>query len=558
MNGAEQTIETLVRRGVDTCFTNPGTSEMHFVAALDRQRAMRSVLALFEGVATGAADGFGRMTRRPATTLLHLGPGMANGLANLHNARRARTPVVNLVGEHATGHRRYDPPLTTDIEGLARPMSGWVATVTDSSQVAAFVDAAVDAALGPPATVATLVVPADVSWSAVPDQAVDRLVPADRANGGGHAGSARPSTTTGSAPPGRTTIGTRGAVLGGDADPPRSEVREVAVALTCGAPAAVLIGGRATTGDPLRRAAQIAERCHAKLLCETFPARLERGAGVPAVERLAYLAELARLQLAGLEHLVVVDCAVPVSFFAYPDLPSRVVPDGCQVHLLAGPPDDAEAALEALAGELGVGTGSPVPTMAPTRPLRPSGPITAESLAAAVGAVLPEGAVVSDESNTGGLHIPGGTAGAPPHDWLTLTGGAIGQGLPVATGAGVAIAGTGRQVLCLEADGSAMYTIQALWTQARESLDVTTVILDNHAYGILGFELSRVRAGEPGPAARDMLDLSRPDLDFVALAGAMGVPATRAESADELVVQLERALHEPGPALVHVPMERSL
>jgi len=530
VNGAMLTIETLVRRGIDTCFTNPGTSEMHFVAALDHQRAMRPVLALFEGVATGAADGYGRMAQRPAATLLHLGPGMANGLANLHNARRARTPIVNLVGDHATDHRRNDPPLASDIEGLARPMSGWVGTVTHPDQIVAAVDAAVNAADGPPGTVATLVVPADVSWQEV-------------------------------APPGRWEPGRQhpgapdgipGAVLGGAADGPASPTDVVAQALHGGHPAAMLIGGRATWGAGLRRAAQIAAFCGAKLLCETFPARLARGAGLPPVERLAYLAELAQLQLAGFEHLIVVDAAVPVSFFAYPNQPNVLVPDGCQVDVLAGPGDDPAAALEALAQALGVPTGAATASADLARPARPTGPLTAQTLAAAIGAVLPDGAVVSDESNTGGLHIPAATAGCPPHDWLTLTGGAIGQGLPVATGAAVAM--PDRPVLCLEADGSAMYTLQALWTQARLGSNVTTVIIDNQAYGILGFELARVGAGTPGPVARSMLELHHPELDFVALARGMGVPASRADSAEELTEQLDRAMAEPGPALIHAPI----
>ncbi len=527
MTGAELTIETLLRRGVDTCFTNPGTSEMHFVAALDRTPAMRSVLALFEGVATGAADGYGRIAGRPAATLLHLGPGMANGLANLHNARRARTPVVNLVGEHALTHRDLDPPLATDIESLARPMSGWVGTVTAGDRLAATVDAAVDAAQGPPGTVATVIVPADLSWSDVPAGPTG-----GRARADGAATAAMPRL------------------------PERSPLGEVVAALRSGEPTAVVVGGRVCSGTALRRAAQVAASAGARLLAETFPGRLERGAGIPAPNRLAYLAELAQVQLDGLRHLVLVDAPLPVSFFAYPGMPGVLVPDGCAVHVLAGPADDVDGALDELARELGVAAAAPVPAPAAGRPDRPTGALTAESLAAAIGAVLPDGAIVSDESNTCGLHIPGTTAGCPPHDWLTLTGGAIGQGLPVATGA--AIAAPDRPVLCLEADGSAMYTIQSLWTQAREGLNVTTVVLDNHAYGILAFELSRVGAGTAGPIAASMLELDRPDLDFVALATGMGVPANRASSADELVLLLEKAMAEPGPSLIHAPVPRTM
>lgn len=530
MNGAGQTLAVLQRRGVDTCFANPGTSEMHFVAALDGAPGVRGVLALFEGVATGAADGYGRMAGRPAVVLLHLGPGLGNGLANLHNARRARTPVVALVGEHATDHRRLDPPLASDIEGLARPVSGWVATVADQAALGPTVDAAVTAALGPPGTVATVAIPADLSWSAAADGEATR--------------------------PDVLARGWTGTPLAGEATTPAVDPGAVAAALRSGAPAALLVGGTLTAGRGLRTAARVAAHCGARLMGETFPARLERGAGVPAVERLGYLAELAQLQLSGLRHLVVAGTTVPVSFFAYPGLPGVLVPEGCQVHVLAGPADDAVGAVDALAAELGVPADGPMPVAAAGRPGRPDGALTAESMAAAVGALLPEGAVVVDEGNTLGLHVPAATAGAPPHDWLTLTGGAIGIGLPLATGA--AVAAPDRRVLCLESDGSAMYTIQALWTQAREGLDVTTVLLDNRAYGILSFELSRVGAGTAGPAAERMLDLRHPDIDFVALARAMGVPAERVGTAGELADALQRSLATPGPSLVHVPLPRAL
>ena len=326
-------------------------------------------------------------------------------------------------------------------------------------------------------------------------------------------------------------------------------VEAAARALRSGEPTALLLGGRACRARGLRAAARTAEATGARLLGETFPANLERGAGLPAVERLAYLGEFAVAQLAGLRHLVLAGARSPVSFFAYPGRPSDLVPDGCDVHVLAGVGDDVPAALEALADAVGAGA-APALVSPPARPDRPAGTLDAESLAAAVGALLPEGAIVVDEANTGGLYIPGATAGCPRHDWLTLTGGAIGQGLPVATGA--AVAAPDRPVLCLEADGSAMYTVQALWTQAREGLNVTTVVLANRSYAILNLELSRVGAGAGGPLAGRLLDLSRPDLDFVALAAGLGVPAARATTADELVAQLERSLAEPGPGLIEV------
>ena len=513
MNGARALLSTLVDAGVDVCFANPGTSEMHFVAALDDVPAMRGVLCLFEGVVTGAADGYGRVAGRPAATLLHLGPGLGNGLANLHNARRARTPVVNIVGDHATYHARYDAPLQSDIASIAGPVSGWYRSTARSDDVAADAADAVEAAMGPPGCVATLVLPADASWS---------------------------ETSIGPCPPrpvGRATV------------VPADTVDDVAKALRSGERTALLLGGGALRADGLQAASRIAVSTGAALMGETFPANLERGAGIPAVERLAYFAEMAQGQLEGVRHLVLVDTTRPVSFFAYPGKASDLVPEGCTVHTLARPGEDATAALEAVAEAVGAPTDGAA--LAPSlRPDRPTGALTTETLAAAVGAVLPEGAIVVDEGNTSGLFVSGATAGAPRHDWLTLTGGAIGIGLPMASGA--AVAAPDRPVLCLQADGSAMYTIQALWTQAREGLNVTTVVLSNRSYAILNIELHRVGADAGGPLARRLLDLTGPDLDFCELARGMGVPARRAETAEDLTSALETGFAEWGPSLVEV------
>jgi acetolactate synthase I/II/III large subunit len=515
MNGARSLLATLVGAGVDVCFANPGTSEMHFVAALDDVPDMRGVLTLFEGVATGAADGYARVAGRPAATLLHLGPGLGNGLANLHNARRARTPVVNIVGDHATYHARYDAPLESDIASIARAVSGWYRVTARSDDVAADAADAVAAACGPPGCVATLVLPADSSWNeAVGGPCPPRALPL-RAN------------------------------------VPGESVEGVAKALRSGERAALLLGGSSLRARGLLAASRVATTAGAALLGETFPAYLERGAGIPAVERLGYLAEFAQAQLDGVRHLVLVDAKSPVSFFAYPGKPSDLVPPGCTVHNLARPGEDAAGALEALAEALGAAAGSAAPAAA-GRPERPTGPLTLESLAAAVGAVLPEDAVVVDEGNTSGLFVSGATAGAPRHDWMTLTGGAIGIGLPAATGA--AVAAPDRPVLCLQADGSAMYTLQALWTQAREGLNVTTVVLANRSYAILNLELQRVGADAGGPRARRLLDLTEPDLDFVALARGMGVPARRAGTAEELAAAMEEGFAEPGPSLIEVPL----
>jgi acetolactate synthase-1/2/3 large subunit len=510
MNGAQALIRTLVDCGVDTCFTNPGTSEMHFVAALDAVPEMRAVLGLFEGVVTGAADGYGRMAERPAATLLHLGSGLGNGAANLHNARRARTPLVNVVGDHATYHRAYDAPLTSDIETIARNFSGWLRSSGRVDHVATDAAEAVAAALAPPGQIATLILPADVSWGE----------------------GAHPATPVPARPP---------------RAPSEDAVAIAAKALRSGEPAALLVGGRAVREAGLVAAHRAATATGAKVLGETFPARLERGAGRPPLERLGYLAEFASMQLDGLRHLVIVDAKPPVSFFAYPGKASDLVPEGCQVHVLAEGPDDPVALLEALADAVGAAPDA-APRQEAARPDRPTGALTGETIAQALGALLPEGAIVSDEAQTSGLWAPGATAGTPPHDWLTLTGGAIGQGLPVATGAAVAC--PDRPVICLEADGSAMYTLQSLWTQAREGLDVTTIVYSNRSYAILNLELSRVGVDEPGPQAKRMLDLHDPDLDFVSLAQGMGVPARRADDAESFTDALAAALAEPGPHLI--------
>ena len=515
MNGARSLLTTLVDAGVNVCFANPGTSEMHFVAALDDVPDMRGILTLFEGVATGAADGYARVSGHPATTLLHLGPGLGNGLANLHNARRARVPVVNIVGDHATYHARYDAPLESDIASIARSVSGWYRVAARSDDVGGDAADAVAAASRPPGCVATLVLPADSSWS---------------------------ESSTGPCPPRPRT---RPSVV------PAETVASAAKVLASGNAPALLLGGGAVRARGLHAASRIATTTGAAMLGETFPTNLARGAGIPAVERLAYLGEMAQAQLDGVQHLILVEAKSPVSFFAYPGKPSDLVPAGCTVHTLVLPGEDAATALEALAEAVSAPLDSATPAPA-ARPDRPAGALAPDTLAAAIGATLPDDAIVVDEGNTAGLFVPGATAGAPAHDWLTLTGGAIGFGLPAATGA--AVAAPDRPVLCLQADGSAMYTLQALWTQAREGLNVTTVILANRSYAILNMELQRVGADAGGPLSRRMLDLTEPDLDFVSLSKGLGVPARRVETAEALTLALEASYAEAGPSLIEAAL----
>lgn len=509
MNGAQSLLRTLVGAGVEVCFANPGTSEMHFVAALEDVPDMRGVLGLAEGVVTGAADGYGRMHERPAVTLLHLGPGMANGLANLHNARRAATPIVNVVGDHALTHKGFDAPLESDIDAAAGTVSTWVRRSEDTASVGADAAEAVAAATAPPAGVATLLLPADVSWS--------------------DGGAVAPPVAT----PGPRNV-------------PESVLGPIAEVVASGEATTLLLGGTACRERGLVAASRIAEATGVRVLVETFPARLERGAGRPSFGRLAYLAESATGQLADSRHLVLAGARSPVSFFAYPGRASDLVPEGTTVHRLASREDDVAGALEALA-DLLAPEGLPA-LQQEARPDIPSGELTLTSWADVIGALLPPDAIVCDEANTSGAGLAAATAGAPRHDWLTLTGGAIGQGLPLAVGAAVAC--PDRHVIALEADGSAMYTIQALWTMAREGLDITTVVLNNGAYAILRMELQRVGAGVGGPMTESLLDLSRPTLDFVSLATGMGVPASRATTGEELAEQFAQAVARSGPHLI--------
>ena len=511
-NGAQALVRTLIDAGVTACFTNPGTSEMHFVAALDSAPEMRAVLTLFEGVATGAADGYARMAGKPAATLLHLGCGLGNGLANLHNARKARVPVVNIVGDHATTHVQYDAQLQSDIETVARNVSPWVRTSASTQALCQDALEAVAAATGSPNAVATLILPADVSWG----EGAQPLPPL--------ACAAAPAATA-------------------------ETVTGVASVLTGGGKVAFLLGGKALREPALLLASRISETTDAVLLAEVFPTRLERGAGLPYVERLAYLAELASVQLAGLDHLILVDAKAPVSFFAYPGKKSYLVPDGCTVHTLAGLDQDALGSLQALVAQLKVEDVEPALLDAAV-PKRPSGALSADKVCQAVAAVLPEGAIVSDEAQTSGVTLSKHTAQAPRHDLLTLTGGAIGQGLPVAVGA--AIACPDRQVFALVGDGSAMYTIQALWTMAREQLNVITIVFNNRSYAILNMELERVGADTVGPIAKSQLDLATPPLDFVALGNGMGVHSVRAASCEQLNSALDFALAHAGPHLIEV------
>lgn len=511
MNGAEALIRTLVANGVKACFANPGTSEMHFVAALDRVPEMRGVLCLFEGVATGAADGYARMTGMPACTLLHLGPGLANGLANLHNARRARVPIVNVVGDHALYHKALDAPLTSDIEGFARPVSGWIRTSRSTEEVGGDAAAAVAASLSAPGQIATLILPADTAWT-----------------DGGRIGERSAPT------PARAVASER--------------IAEVAAALKSAKRAAILLNGKSLRRGALESAGAVAAATGARLFSDTFTTRLERGAGLVPVTRLPYFGEQVLEALTGTDLLVLVETTPPVSFFAYPDKPGELTPSGVKVVRLAQPAEDGPAALTALAELLGA-KASPA-RQALARPEMPKGALSVGSAGAVIGALIPEGAVVIDESITAGIAVYPLAQGAPPHDWLQVMGGSIGEAVPLAVGA--AVGAPDRKIICMSGDGSAMYTLQGLWTQAREKLDVVNIIFNNGSYVILNFELARVGAQNAGPRALSMLDLKDPALNWVDLARGMGVAAERVTTAEAFADILDGALRSRGPHLIEV------
>lgn len=511
MNGAESLVHSLIASDVEVCFTNPGTSEMHFVAALDHIAGMRSVLALFEGVATGAADGYFRMARKPACTLLHLGPGLANGMANLHNARKAGSGVVNIVGEHAESHIRLDAPLCADIEGMAGPVSHWVHTSKSAEDVGRDGAAAVTAARSAPGQVATLMLPSDTAWS--PGGPVTRA----------EAGPAR-------------------------AVPDTRDVEAAATVLRQGGEVLLLLGGEALTEANLARAGRIAARTGCGLLSEWSNARMERGAGRVAIGRVPYPIDAALDALAPYAHVVLVGARAPIGFFAYPGKPAELTRPQTQIHALADWSADLDATLAALEAACDAGAETPAHLVAPAAAPMPDGANTPASIAAALAASLPENAIVVDESITSGRNLMSDTLGTPPHTWINNMGGSIGYSLPVAIGA--AMACPDRKVLALTGDGSAMYTPQALWTMAREGLDITVVILANRSYRILRGELTNVGVQNPGPRAIDMLSLDRPVLDFVSLARGMGVAATRAEDAATLARAMQAGLASDGPTLI--------
>lgn len=514
MNGADRLCDTLLVNGVDVCFANPGTSEMHFVAALDRKPQMRCVLGLFEGVVTGAADGYARMADRPAATLLHCGPGMANALANMHNARRAWSPMINVVGDHATYHLQHDAPLTSDIESLARPMSHFVRRIASPEDVGPAIGEAYAASLSLPG-VTTVILPADCAW-----------------------GSVEPAELKPTPVPALKTIDS-------------ARVDEVAGLLRKhGARAALMLTGLALREEPMAMAARICAATGAKIFGQMSNGRIARGAGRVALPKVFYPVDMALEQLAGIDLLVLVGAQVPVGFFAYPGKPGRLVHEGCAVETLASPGDDLPGAIEALADALSARAKTPAFVAAPRGEAEalPTGALDADKVCSIVAALLPENSIICDESVSSGRVFYAQCHDAPQHDYIQLTGGAIGEGIPLCIGAAVAC--PDRKVIGMQADGSGMYTVQGLWTQARENLDVVTVIFANRTYAILHGEMRAVGVNDFGRNAKLMLNLDEPALDWVSMAKGMGVEAGRATTAEEFTRLFKGALGRKGPFLI--------
>jgi acetolactate synthase-1/2/3 large subunit len=523
ITGAASLLRTMADAGIEVCFANPGTSEMHFVSALGALPQIRPVLGLFEGGVSGMADGYARVTGKPALTLYHLGTGFTNAAANLHNARRAKSPIVNVVGDHATTHKRWDSPLKSDIEALARPMSDWLRMAQSTDTLSADAATAVAAARSRPGQIATLILPADIAW-------------------GQTRGHASPLPAPPAAPP----------------DP--AAIARVTEALRDrGRTCAIIV--RAAAGEPrgLSALQRICAATGARALHDLMAPRVLRGANQFVVTRVAYRAEEAVALLTGLSDVVHVGTMPPVAPFAYPQFPSWLTPDGTRQLWLAHEHEDEVQALEALADALGA------PAVAASHGVHgasgardamvassPRGRLDAAAIGRSLARHLPEGAILSEEAISNGPPIAAGTALAAPHLHMTNTGGALGQGIPLATGA--AVAAPDRKVVNIQADGSGLFTLQALWTQAREQLDVLTIVLANRTYAVLRFEIARVGAEVKESLAGQLLDIDRPDIDWVSLARGMGVEGVRVTTAEEFDDALAASLQQRGPRLIEAVM----
>jgi acetolactate synthase-1/2/3 large subunit len=522
MNGAQSLFKALTDAGLDTCFANPGTSEMQLVYEMGKSDAVRPILCLQENVVTGAADGYARMAGKPAFTLLHVGSGFANGMANLHNAGRANTPVVNIVGANASYHQPNFPEhemVGGKITDLARSVSHWTREAKSASELALLGAEAARTAMMGSGRICTLVAPTNCHWDPAPGAPViDAPIATPRVS---------------------------------------SETIEAALALLRnGRKTGLLLGAHALRNENLELAGQIAAGTGAQLLAETFPARLARGEGRVQVQLVPYFLEMAQQFFADYEQVILVGAMPPVSTFAYRNSAMHKVPESCEVWTLASPDHAVDSALADLAAALGEVSGEVIRSQR-VEPSPPAGELTPAAIGKSVSLLLPEGAIMVDEAATAGMELYVETAGARRHEYLyAIPGAAIGGGLPVALGA--AIACPDNKVVALQADGSGMYTNQALWSMARENCDVTIVVLKNDAYAVLNVELARVREDEATPKMLAMLDIDNPSIDWVSIARGMGVKAVAARTAEEFQQAFEQAMAERGPRLIEATITQNL
>jgi acetolactate synthase-1/2/3 large subunit len=512
ITGAEAILNVAAAAGIKVCFANPGTTELSLVQALDKTPAIHSVLAIFEGVCTGAADGYTRISGTPALALLHLGPGLANGIANLHNARKANTPVISIVGEHATWHIAANAPLTSDIATLAQPMSKFVHTTTRPESAASDMALTIAQAMQLPSGPATLIIPGDVQWAEIDEQPTTLKIP--------------------------------------EPTPPTSNDIDKATRALRAGNAALVLSGRALRAAGMRSAERIMRATGCRVLAPTFPPVQDRGAGLLSPDKIPYPPEPARQLLAPYRSVILAGAREPVAFFGYPNSRSGLCAEDANIIHLCPPTTDPSVALAALAEALNAPPTQAVP--AAERPQPPHGALTPLTMCQAVAAAQPDNLIVMDEGATAGFAYYGFSAGAPPFTYMALTGGSIGQGLPCAVGA--AAAEPRKRVICLEGDGSSLYTIQALWTMAREKQNVTTVICKNRAYSILRWEMERART-TPGPASLALTSLENPEISFVKVAEGFGVEARAARTAEQLTEALHYSFKTPGPMLIEANLE---
>jgi acetolactate synthase-1/2/3 large subunit len=514
MNGAEALVRSAIDRGIEICFANAGTTELPIVVEMDRVSGIRAVLGLFEGVCTGAADGYGRMSGKPAMNLLHLGPGFANGIANLHNARRARTPVLNVIGEHATWHLPAEPPLAMDIEELSSTVSDWVITNRKASDLPADVANAVSiASCG---RIASLIVPHDhqlaICKSLITEPTKNSFDPPDE-----------------------------------------GEVKVAAGLIKKHNKSALLLGARALSKEGLVLAAEIQRLTGCDLFAETFPSIVERGAGLPIVERIPYFPEAAVKMLSGYGGMVLAGVREPMAFFGYPGGVSKIMRnDQGKAALGTGKQDILEGLallINVLKSQGNESSGEKIVADS-IRPELPDGELNPLRISQTLAALQPEGAIIVEEGLTTSMDYYGLTKGVPPHTILSISGGAIGYGIPCATGA--ALACPDRTVINFQADGSAMYTVQALWTQAREGLNITTLLCSNRSYKILRMELERAGITSTGVNTKALTELTGPDINWVKVAEGFGVPAVSVTETRELATALNRGISEAGPFLIEI------